>query len=70
MMRQWSQAVEAKEGVPKLGDSTTQASITYQCFFKYYAKLSGMTVGLSILAFSQQCLLSSAASMLAWTLGF
>ena len=38
------QAVEAKEGVPLLGDSITQASITYQCFFKYFNKLAGMTV--------------------------
>ena len=41
------QAVEAKEKVPILGDSTTQASITYQCFFKYYPKLAGMTVRLT-----------------------
>lgn len=38
------QAVEAKEGVPLLGDSRTVASVTYQCFFKYYDKLCGMTV--------------------------
>lgn len=40
-----SQAVEAKEGVPLKGDSMTQASVTYQCFFRYYDKLAGMTVG-------------------------
>lgn len=43
------QAVEAKEGVKVGSDSVTQASITYQCFFRYYPKLAGMTV--SCLAF-------------------
>ena len=41
------QSVEAKEGVPLQGDSMTQASITYQCFFNYYDKLAGMTVRLA-----------------------
>lgn len=38
------QAVEAKEGVDVGEDSVTQASVTFQCFFRYYAKLAGMTV--------------------------
>ncbi len=25
-------------------DSATQASITFQCFFRYYLRLAGMTV--------------------------
>lgn len=37
------QAIEAKEGVPIKGESVTQASITYQNFFKLYKKFSGMT---------------------------
>ncbi|KAA6421107.1 MAG: pre translocase subunit [Trebouxia sp. A1-2] len=37
------QAVEAKENVKVGSDSVTQASITYQCFFRYYPKLAGMT---------------------------
>ena len=28
-------------------DSATQASITFQCFFRYYPRLAGMTVGLA-----------------------
>ncbi len=38
------QAVEAKEKVKVGTDSVTQASVTYQCFFRYYPKLAGMTV--------------------------
>ncbi len=45
--RRWSeglhQAVEAKEGVPVQRESRTFASITYQNYFKMYAKLAGMT---------------------------
>ncbi|QDZ17663.1 subunit SecA of protein translocase [Chloropicon primus] len=37
------QAVEAKEGLEVQGDQMVAASITYQCFFKMYNKLSGMT---------------------------
>jgi preprotein translocase subunit SecA len=45
--RRWSdglhQAVEAKEGVPIQRENQTLASITFQNFFRMYAKLSGMT---------------------------
>ena len=45
--RRWSdglhQAVEAKEGLPIQDETVTIASITYQSFFRAYAKLSGMT---------------------------
>jgi preprotein translocase subunit SecA len=45
--RRWSdglhQAVEAKEGVPIQAENQTLASITFQNYFKMYAKLSGMT---------------------------
>lgn len=45
--RRWSeglhQAVEAKEGVPVKRESRTAASITYQNYFRFYEKLSGMT---------------------------
>lgn len=45
--RRWSdglhQAVEAKEGVSIKAESKTMASITYQNYFKFYTKLSGMT---------------------------
>ncbi|PCI26695.1 preprotein translocase subunit SecA [Candidatus Kaiserbacteria bacterium] len=45
--RRWSeglhQAMEAKEGVDVQQESRTFASITYQNYFKNYAKLSGMT---------------------------
>ena len=37
------QAIEAKEGVQIQRESQTMATITYQNFFKQYAKLSGMT---------------------------
>lgn len=37
------QALEAKEGVPVKQESKTVASITYQNYFKFYEKLSGMT---------------------------
>jgi preprotein translocase subunit SecA len=45
--RRWSeglhQAVEAKEGVKIAGENQTLATITFQNFFKMYAKVSGMT---------------------------
>ncbi|MDE1942240.1 MAG: preprotein translocase subunit SecA [Betaproteobacteria bacterium] len=45
--RRWSegihQAVEAKEGVGIQNESQTLASITFQNYFRLYAKLSGMT---------------------------
>jgi len=45
--RRWSdnihQAVEAKEGVEVQGEQTVAATITYQCFFKLYPNLAGMT---------------------------
>ena len=45
--RRWSdglhQAVEAKEGVAIQNENQTLASITFQNFFRMYAKLSGMT---------------------------
>lgn len=45
--RRWSdglhQAIEAKEGVMIQQESRTLASITYQNYFKQYAKISGMT---------------------------
>lgn len=45
--RRWSeglhQAIEAKEGVTIKEESRTAASITYQNFFRFYTKLSGMT---------------------------
>lgn len=37
------QAIEAKEGVEIQEESRTQATITYQNFFRMYKKLSGMT---------------------------
>lgn len=37
------QALEAKERVPIQQESKTMASITYQNYFKFYDKLSGMT---------------------------
>lgn len=37
------QAIEAKEGVPVLQESTTLATVSFQNFFRLYAKLSGMT---------------------------
>ena len=37
------QAIEAKEGVQIKQESRTLASITYQNYFKFYEKLSGMT---------------------------
>lgn len=37
------QAIEAKEGVAIKQESRTLASITYQNYFKFYEKLSGMT---------------------------
>ncbi|QNQ83318.1 preprotein translocase subunit SecA [Lactobacillus sp. PV037] len=37
------QAIEAKEGVQIQEESQTQATITYQNFFRMYKKLSGMT---------------------------
>jgi preprotein translocase subunit SecA len=45
--RRWSdglhQAVEAKEGAPINKENQTLASITFQNYFRMYAKLSGMT---------------------------
>ncbi|HEY3327375.1 MAG TPA: preprotein translocase subunit SecA [Novimethylophilus sp.] len=45
--RRWSdglhQAVEAKEGVPIQKENQTLASITFQNYFRMYARLSGMT---------------------------
>ena len=45
--RRWSdglhQAVEAKEGVEIQAENQTMASITFQNYFRLYAKLSGMT---------------------------
>ena len=45
--RRWNdnihQAVEAKEGVEIKRENTTVASVSYQCLFKLYRKLSGMT---------------------------
>lgn len=45
--RRWSeglhQAVEAKEGVKVQNENQTLASITFQNYFRMYAKLSGMT---------------------------
>ena len=45
--RRWSdglhQAVEAKEGVPIQRENQTLASITFQNYFRMYAKLAGMT---------------------------
>jgi preprotein translocase subunit SecA len=45
--RRWSeglhQAVEAKEGVKIQNESQTLASITFQNYFRMYAKLAGMT---------------------------
>jgi preprotein translocase subunit SecA len=45
--RRWSeglhQAVEAKEGVKVQNESRTLATITFQNYFRLYAKLSGMT---------------------------
>ncbi len=45
--RRWSdglhQAVEAKEGVAIQAENQTLASITFQNFFRMYAKLAGMT---------------------------
>ncbi|MCR4330807.1 MAG: preprotein translocase subunit SecA, partial [Patescibacteria group bacterium] len=45
--RRWSeglhQAIEAKEGVQVQRESRTVASITFQNYFRFYRKLSGMT---------------------------
>ena len=45
--RRWSeglhQAIEAKEGVPVQRESRTLATITFQNYFRRYAKLAGMT---------------------------
>lgn len=37
------QAIEAKEGVPIKQETSTMATITYQNYFRLYAKLCGMT---------------------------
>lgn len=39
------QAVEAKHNLTIGFDSDTQATVTFQMFFRYYNKLAGMTVG-------------------------
>ena len=45
--RRWNeglhQAIESKEGVAIQAENTTQATVTYQNFFRLYSKLSGMT---------------------------
>lgn len=45
--RNWSdglqQAIEAKEGVPISKEAIVLASISYQCLFRLYQKLAGMT---------------------------
>ncbi len=45
--RRWSeglhQAIEAKEGITVQAENQTMASITFQNFFRQYAKLAGMT---------------------------
>lgn len=45
--RRWGeglhQAIEAREGVPIQQEARTHASITFQNYFRLYAKLSGMT---------------------------
>ncbi len=45
--RRWNdglhQAVEAKEGIKVQKETRTAASITFQNYFRFYAKLSGMT---------------------------
>ncbi|MDR2338122.1 MAG: preprotein translocase subunit SecA [Deltaproteobacteria bacterium] len=45
--RRWSdglhQAIEAKEGVPIARESETLGTVTFQNYFRMYAKLSGMT---------------------------
>ena len=38
------QAVEAKENLKIGEDSSVQATVPYQLFFRYYNKLAGMTV--------------------------
>lgn len=42
------QAVEAKHNLTIGFDSDTQATVTFQMFFRYYTKLAGMTVGVSL----------------------
>jgi len=37
------QAVQVKEGLPVTGETHTEASVTYQRYFKMYEKLAGMT---------------------------
>lgn len=45
--RRWSdgrhQAVEAKEGVPVVRESSTMATVSIQAYYKMYPKLAGMT---------------------------
>ena len=38
-------ALEVKHGLRPGPDHSNMASVTYQCLFKYYRKLAGMTVG-------------------------
>ena len=42
-VRKSGQAIEAKEGVSVASENKTLATITFQNFFRLYAKLSGMT---------------------------
>ena len=60
--RRWSdglhQAVEAKEGVPIQRENQTLASITFQNFFRMYAKLAGMTGTADTEAFEFQSIYS------------
>jgi preprotein translocase subunit SecA len=60
--RRWSeglhQAVEAKEGVKIQNESQTLASITFQNYFRMYAKLAGMTGTADTEAFEFQSIYS------------
>ena len=60
--RRWSdglhQAVEAKEGVPIQRENQTLASITFQNYFRMYAKLGGMTGTADTEAFEFQSIYS------------
>jgi len=60
--RRWSdglhQAVEAKEGVPIQRENQTLASITFQNYFRMYAKLAGMTGTADTEAFEFQSIYS------------
>ena len=60
--RRWSdglhQAIEAKEGVPIQRENQTLASITFQNYFRMYAKLAGMTGTADTEAFEFQSIYS------------